>query len=322
MFSQMMEVWQLILWGTASSKPALGVGIGDRLIQQLLAYFQLPTHYHALVEWSVRGGVAFFLLLFVAFLARRKRIERMVAWIDERVGLIELQEVDRRLFAFLLSSTTWLFGFLVILGVLKLHTLLATLGLSAGALATVAALANKEFIGHFFSGFALQARGQIRPNDQIEVMGVTGVLQHIGMTACQIEDADGVVHFIPNSKMLSEKLANYSMSKTRRLSIRFVYDPTSLRTEEMEALLSGLLEEIPGQFEEKTGSYAFGGLSERGMEVSLSVFFDKENASVHRSKAICLFQEKLQAAGVRFGLTQQIVHLAGNDGEKKKGKAG
>ncbi|MCB9640365.1 MAG: mechanosensitive ion channel [Myxococcales bacterium] len=283
--------------------------VADTLIGQLMSYFHLPAQYTALAEWGLRIAISLLLFLVVAFLARRSRIESLVKWIDDRVGLIELKEVDQRLFAFLISSATWVFGFMVILSVLKLNALLATLGLSAGALATIAALANKEFIGHFFAGFALQARGQVQKGNAIEVMGVSGTLQSIGMTACEIEDYDGVVHFIPNTKMLSEKLTNYSMAKHRRVGFSFTFDPTSNTPQEMEALAKEFLAELTNKKEGKDGSVSFGAPTEKGLEVNIYAYFERDGWSTARSQGHLLLQEKLEAASVEFGLPQQIVYI-------------
>lgn len=317
-----MEILQKLTdlcWSTQTTKPTLtqAPDVTQTLIGEIMRYFQFSTKYTAIAEWGLRVFFALLVFLLVAFLARRSRIQRLVKWIDDRVGLIELKEVDQRFFSFLLSTTTWIFGLLVMLSILKLNALLATLGLSAGAIATVTAVANKELIGHFFSGIALQARGQIQKGESIEVLGVAGTLQSIGMTACEIEDFDGVVHFIPNTKMLSEKLTNYSAAKHRRVSFSFVCETTNTSLETIEEVGQAFLSELPHKKIGKEGGLSFGMLSEKGLEVHITAYFERDGWSAGRSQGYRLLQQKLSDAGITFGLPQQIVRLYTGETEGK-----
>lgn len=277
------------------------------MLYQFMKWMNIPKEYAAMTEWGLRLGVAFLIFLIFAVLARRSRIRAIVDWIDNKVGIIELTPADRSFFAFLAWLVLWLPGVLLILYTLRLVGLLATLGLSAGAVAAIAAAANRDLLGNVFAGFTLQARRHISVADAVKIKDVTGEVLNIGLTASAIEDFDGVVHYIPNAKILNETLTNYSLAQFRRVEIAFYFDVDEVDVTEVEEILQEIIDEAEGQKAGKEGFFRYGVLNEKGQEVKLYLYMEPKGWTANASAARRLLLDKIDDSAVQVGIPQQMV---------------
>jgi len=303
--------WQIVEPFFATAKKIVENSGLDQQVQSILTsvvkWLELPPSYTPIVEWSLRISGALFIFFFFLIVARKSRIKTIVSQLDDKIGVIDLSAADRSMFSFLIWVALWLPGTLIILYMLKLTGLLATLGVSAGALATIVAMSNREFLGNIFAGFSIQARNQVRQGNTIEVMSIAGTLKNIGLTACQIEDFNGVMHFIPNAKMLNQVLTNYSMSTFRRVEIPFWIDVDEVNMDDLEALLDDVIEEITGKKEGMDAYYRYGTCSEKGQEIKLYIYMNPAGWGNNASEARRLLLDKLEEADMPLGIPQQLV---------------
>lgn len=276
---------------------------------QAMKVFGLESYSsHAyLFQWGFRITLALVIFLLFLFLARKSKIRRTIEWIDDRIGVIELSNGDRNIFAFLLTTAFWLAGILLILFVLKLTALLTTVGLSAGTLTALTAFSNREFLGNVFAGLAIESRGQINPGDSIQVKKISGKLDSIGLTSSQIIDYNGVVHFIPNTKLLNEVLSNFSLAEYRRATINFWFDADAVHTEEFEEVAERILAEAPGQDPERKGYYRYGTYNEHGQEVNFYVYYKPDNWGENLSQTRRLLRDYIEQAEVQIGIPQTLM---------------
>ena len=292
----------------------------EALTTFLSQWFNLPKSYAPFVDWGVRAAIVLLIFIIVAFLARRKRIERIIEWLDEKVGVIELTSADRSFFSSVIRGAFWLAGWFAIFYTLKLTAVLATVGLSAGVLTTVAAIANKELIGNVFGGLVIQARRQVAPGDVIKILDITGTLHTIGLTSCEVVTFEGVPHHIPNAKMLNEVLTNYSQAGFRRATIDFCYDPDESYPEDLEAVIEELIAETEGLAEGKTSGFVYGALTEKGQNVSINLYFSPDNWYKNASNARRIFLEKLDESDVQIGVPQILTLQVEEPEDEKKTK--
>ncbi|TNE44514.1 MAG: mechanosensitive ion channel family protein [Deltaproteobacteria bacterium] len=311
-------MWMPVFLGAATKKVVRTKG--DALVQQfdsllltIVKWLNLPPSASPLVEWCLRLTMVVFVLLFVSVLARRAQLERIVGWVDDKVGAIELTPSDRNFVSFAAWAGMWLIGLIMILYILKLHTLLTTVGLSAGVVTALVAASNRDLLGNVSAGFALQARRHITQGHSIKVMGLEGTLKEIGLTSCTLEGWDGVCHYIPNAKLLNEVLTNYSLSAFRRATITFWFDQDEVDLDEVESVLNGVIAEAPGQSSAKTSFFTYGECTEKGQQINLYVYFDPTGWSANASATRRLLLEKIDASEIRMGIPQQLVLFV--DGE-------
>lgn len=71
------------------------------------------------------------------------------------------------------------------------------------------------------SGIILLVEPSIRVNDVVEIDGMVSIVKELGLRTSMVESRDGVAMIIPNHKLVSEKLINWSASDAvNRFSIK------------------------------------------------------------------------------------------------------
>jgi len=72
----------------------------------------------------------------------------------------------------------------------------------------------QQIFNDIVSGLILLIEGTVEVNDVVIVDGIVGVVVKIGLRTSQVETRDRVVMIIPNSKLVSENVVNWSHNKT------------------------------------------------------------------------------------------------------------
>lgn len=277
-----------------------------QLIPQLMKLLSVPLEYQPFVEWGLRIVAVILVLLFFSFFARKKRLQRSISWMDTKVDVVTFTSGDLSLFVAILRLLLWLACIILVLYILRLTGLFATVGISAGALTAIAAIANKELLGNVFACFVLQARRQVTPDDAVKVMGLSGTLIDVGITSCAIQDFDGVVHYIPNAKLLNEVLTNYSKAPYRRIQIDFWIMTSDRATAQTVELLEAFFQDAPGQHAEQKPFYRFGQLKDRAQEVKAFLYLDPDGWGENESKIRQLLVDRLLDAGLSLAVPTQL----------------
>ncbi len=86
------------------------------------------------------------------------------------------------------------------------------LGASAALLVGVG-LGLQEVFKDVFSGIVLLMEGVFQVGDVIEIEGMVGQVRQIDLRTSKIETRDGIYVILPNSKLVNEKLINWSLNK-------------------------------------------------------------------------------------------------------------
>ncbi len=75
---------------------------------------------------------------------------------------------------------------------------------------------------NFISGLLLLVERPVRKGDYIDVGGVLGTVEDIGLRATHVITQDGIVVIVPNANLVSGVVINHTVpSRTRRMSIKF-----------------------------------------------------------------------------------------------------
>lgn len=71
-------------------------------------------------------------------------------------------------------------------------------------------LGLQQVFNDLFSGFILLLEPSIRINDIVEVDGIVARVKEMGIRTSKVESREGIIIIIPNHKLVSEKLINWS----------------------------------------------------------------------------------------------------------------
>jgi small conductance mechanosensitive channel len=90
-----------------------------------------------------------------------------------------------------------------------------------GAAGLAVGFALQGSLSNFASGVMLIIFRPIKVGDFIEGGGLSGVVKEIGIFVTTLTSPDNKVIFVPNSKLASDNIINYSMNDTRRVDLTF-----------------------------------------------------------------------------------------------------
>ena len=132
--------------------------------------------------------------------------------------ILQRTQVDNRLQKFLLN------GIKVLGGVVTVIIVAQSLGVpstSLVALLSVASLAVslavQGLLSNVAGGMLLLTSRPISLGDYVEVAGVTGTVEEIGMVYTKLRSDNGQIIMLPNSSISSERITNYSVLGRRRI---------------------------------------------------------------------------------------------------------
>lgn len=123
--------------------------------------------------------------------------------------------------------------FMTILGFwgIDYRTLFTTLSIVAAAIAIIA----KDYISELISGIIISFSGEISIDDYVQIAGHKGKILDLTLTKVALLNDDDEIVFIPNNKVYSSEIINFTKGAIRRISVEFDLDIKALKTvEELE----------------------------------------------------------------------------------------
>jgi len=139
--------------------------------------------------------------------------------LDKKMVKLKVETTLSKFLHSLLNAVLYTFLFIVIISTLGVQTASFVAVLGAGTLAVSFALQGS--LGNFASGIFLVLLKPFKIGDYIEVGGVAGTVFEIQMFATLINTIDNKRVVIPNGKLTTNTLINYSKNTTRRVDIVF-----------------------------------------------------------------------------------------------------
>ena len=92
------------------------------------------------------------------------------------------------------------------------HIPLTAFAFLGGAVAIAIGFGSQDIANNFMSGIIILAEQPIRVNDVVVVDGVQGTVKHIGPRSTRINTDENHEVIVPNSKLLSDKVTNLTLS--------------------------------------------------------------------------------------------------------------
>ncbi|MHB9134394.1 MAG: mechanosensitive ion channel family protein [Armatimonadota bacterium] len=134
--------------------------------------------------------------------------------------LLEQGHIDNILVSFVSSMCyvgTMAFVFIAAMGQLGVQT--ASFVAILGAAGLAVGLALQGSLANFASGVLMIIFHPFKLGDFIEGSGVAGVVQHMGIFTTELLSPDNKKIIVPNGKLTSDTITNYTAEKIRRIDI-------------------------------------------------------------------------------------------------------
>ena len=159
---------------------------------------------------KVLGAVAVFLIgRFIAGAVRRAIGRTATA-----------RGVDATLIPFVTSLVYWLLMIMVLIAVLTLFGINTTsLVAVLGAASLAVGLALQGTLANFAAGVMLLLFRPFRARDLVDVAGVEGVVESVGIFSTTLNTLDNVRIVVPNGEVYGKTIKNYTANDTRRVDM-------------------------------------------------------------------------------------------------------
>jgi small-conductance mechanosensitive channel len=132
----------------------------------------------------------------------------------------------------------FLLAFVILLSLFNISVKEAITTLSLIAAAVV--LMTKDYISNLINGMYLTFAKVVTIGDQVSIDGNKGKIQDITLTNVHLLNDDDDIIYIPNNKVFSSEIINYTRRELKRTSIEFEVDP--LIISDIEGLERRLIE--------------------------------------------------------------------------------
>ena len=137
-------------------------------------------------------------------------------------NLLDRTPMEKTIVRFIRSSlriVMWVLISIITASALGIDTTSMVALISVASLAV--SLAVQGALSNLAGGVTLLSTHPFRVGDFVEVGGVSGTVQEIGMTYTTLTTADQKEIFVPNSEISSSKIINYTAMTNRRVDLTF-----------------------------------------------------------------------------------------------------
>lgn len=203
-----------------------GILVFSIRFQMLREAYSLPEELHYLSNFLIFIFSASLTLRFLAFLYR-KRKHLPKGKLDN--VLIGLQNIYYILFVGAVMMTM-----LAFLGI-DYKTLFTSLSIVAAAIAII----SKDYLNEIISGIIISFSSELSIDDYIKIGEHKGKIVDINITKIALLNDDDDLVFIPNNKVFSAEIINYTKKQIQKVNIEFDIELNAL--ESLEVLEKNLI---------------------------------------------------------------------------------
>ena len=118
---------------------------------------------------------------------------------------------------------------------------------SSAILALIIGFASQRTLGNFVAGVMIAMTQPLRLGDWVEVAGVSGSVEEIGLMYTFIRTEDNARLVIPNEKLASDTITNSTIRSAAKYAEVTVQVPL---TADLRSLVEALRKEVPGERDE------------------------------------------------------------------------
>ncbi|QLB15571.1 mechanosensitive ion channel protein MscS [Mannheimia granulomatis] len=169
-------------------------------------------------EWIIPYGTK--ILLAIAIFVIGKFLARVISTLLGKAALKSTK--DEMLQSFISSISYFLLLLIVVIAALsQLGINTSSLVALIGAAGLAIGLSLQNSLQNFAAGVMLLIFKPFRKGDLIETGGMTGVVEQMGLLVLELRTGDNKTVLLPNGKVFSDSIVNYSNNPTRRIDFTF-----------------------------------------------------------------------------------------------------
>lgn len=252
------------------------------------------------IAWSLLGGL---LILIIGWLVAK--------WVG---GLVLKATTRANLDIALGRFLSQIVRYAVLIG--AAISALATMGFEVmtfvavlGAAGFAVGLALQGTLGHFASGVMLLIFRPLSVDDYVEAGGASGTVQDIGLFQTTLITPDNYTIYIPNGKITSDSVTNYTRQGTRRADID-VGVAYGTKVEDVHAACMAALGRVDGFLEEPAPGFMFTEMADSSLNFKFRAWANVADFwPLLHALRVEIYNE-LNARGIDIPFPQVVVHKA------------
>ena len=260
---------------------------------------------------SFNGFITAILVFYLSF-RLSKGIERIA---KERLKKVPFLDTTRTsTISMLVRYTIIVIGVLVAFSIVNID--FTTLKVLIGALGVGIGFGLREMVNNLLSGFILLSDKTVVHNDLIEVNGLLGKVETVGIRTSIIKTFNNVEVIVPNTNLVNSELINYTHSDPIiridiPIGVSYSSDPFKVRK-----VLKEALSELENILENPEVTIYFNDFGESSLDFQVSVWTDNAlKKKIIESDARYAIWKALKENGIEIPFPQVDVHMKE---EKKK----
>jgi small-conductance mechanosensitive channel len=261
------------------------------------------------VEFSVAELLAFGVTLWISWM-----LSRLVSFVLGQEVLSRLQ-LPRGVGFTLTTFTRYtilVIGFLIAMAVLgfsidRLALVLSALGVGIG-------FGLQGVVSNFISGIIMLFERPVRVGDRVELEGLTGVVEGVGIRASRVRTFDGADVLVPNNDFITARVTNWTLHDTRRRITLPVGVTYSARPARVLEVLQEVVRDRDELLQYPEPQVLFRGFGDSALDFEIRVWTDSERGwPVVQSDLAVATYDALAAAGIEIPFPQRDLHLRSID---------
>lgn len=256
-------------------------------------------------EWIIPYGTKT-LLAIVIFIVG-KFLARIISKLLGKAALTSTK--DEMLQSFISSISYFLLLLIVVIASLsQLGINTSSLVALIGAAGLAIGLSLQNSLQNFAAGVMLLIFKPFRKGDLIETGGMMGVVEQMGILVLELRTGDNKTVLLPNGKVFSDSIVNYSNNPTRRVD--FIFDISyESNLKEAKEILQRILNENTYVLKDKEPVVAVGALASSSVQLIARPWVQTSNYWVAYWDIMEQVKLEFDKADISIPYTQMDLHI-------------
>ena len=207
------------------------------------------------------------------------------------------------------KTISYVFYALVVMYVLSLFGVkLGAIWGAAGIAGVAVGFAAQTSVSNLISGLFVLGEKAMKVGDFIEVGGVSGTVDSVGLLSVKVHTLNNQMVRIPNSSIINSNFQNNSFFEVRRFSFELSVDYATDMNIALQAL-SSVPELCPSVLKEPAPAVWYNGFGESGINIVLAVWFNSSDFVKMKNEVYIAIKKVFDEKGINIPFNRLDVSM-------------
>ncbi|MBR9679161.1 MAG: mechanosensitive ion channel family protein [Nanoarchaeota archaeon] len=254
-----------------------------------------------------------FLIIILTFIGAKifKRffgnyLERMDKMAEKNgIKQLDLTEHTIQLLKTIFGYAAYMIAGIISLYVLGLKDIIFAFITSAGIMGMAVGFASKDLVANVISGILVIFDRPFEIGDSIEIGKVKGKVKEITIRSTKVETSDGKIVSVPNAKLATDYIINYSKNKRRRVDLKIDIDIDSDLKKAMK-IIDKIVDNIKWKSKSKGASITIADVTKDGVIISVNVWTSNKGLGAKKTELFTELTSSLKKAKIHFSVPRRL----------------